>query len=150
MLKKRPLKRIGRMPIRRMLVSIKVDYYDVVPKDSVRLYESCGGEIVLSGWPRAEVGEKRPREKTFVLDDETAKFFMDKIAALNVSPLLDPIWDGRVEEIVKIEFGQGDAISKFFWQHSAPPEWRALEKLAHSLVSLFHDMCKQESAVNLS
>lgn len=150
MLKQKPFKRIGRSPIGRTLMSIKVDYYDVEPKDSVRLCESCNGEIMLSGWPRAEIGEKRPREKSFVLDDRTAQFFIGKITALKVSPLLDPIWDGSVTEIVKIEFGQGDAISKFFWQHSAPPEWRELEKLVHSLVSLFHDMCKQESAVNLS
>ena len=145
MLNQKPFKRIGREPIARILVSIKVDYYDVEPNDSVRLCELCNGEIMLSGWPRAEVGEKRPREKSFVLDDRTAQPFVDKIASLKVSPLLDPIWDGSVTEIVKIEFGQGDAISKFVWQHSAPAEWRELEKLAHSLVSLFHDMCKQES-----
>ena len=150
MLNQKPLKRIGRMPIRRTLVSIKVDYYDVEPKDSVRLCELCNGEIMLSGWPYAEVGEKRPREKSFALDDRTARFFIDKIAALKISPLLDPIWDGSVTEIVKIEFGQGDAISKFFWQHSAPAEWCELEKLVHSLVSLFHDMCKRESVVNFS
>lgn len=141
-------KRIGRMPIRRTLVTVKVDYYDVEPNDSVRLCELCNGKIMLSGWPRAEVGEKRPREKSFVLDDRTAQFFIDQIASLKVSPLLVRIWDGSVTETIKMEFGQGDAISKFAWQHSAPTEWRELEKLAHDLVSLFHDMCKQEPVRN--
>ncbi len=142
MLNQRPHHRIGRMPIRRTLVSVQVDYYDVEPQDRVRLCELCNGKIMLSGWQRAETGEKRPREASFVLDNDTAKSFIDMIADLRVCPLISPVWDGSVIEVVKIEFGQYDATSKFCWQHSAPKEWRGLESLAHRMVSLFHDMCR--------
>ena len=52
-------------------MSVQVDYYDVEPQDRVRLCELCNGKIMLSGWPRAETGEKRPREASFVLDNDT-------------------------------------------------------------------------------
>ena len=142
MFDQKPFRRIGRMPIRRTLVSVQVDYYDVEPQDRVRLCELCDGNIMLSGWPRAEPGEKRPREASFVLNDETAKQLVDMITDMRICPLLNPDWDGSVIEEVKIEFGQFDAVSKFFWKHSAPKEWRGLERLAHGMVSLFHDMCR--------
>ena len=73
---------------------------------------------------------------------EETTAMVDMIADMRICPLLNPDWDGSVIEEVKIEFGQFDAISKFFWKHSAPKEWRGLERLAHGMVSLFHDMCR--------
>ena len=146
MLNRKPFRRIGRMPIRRTLVSVQVDYYGVEPQDRVRLCELCDDNILLSGWPRAGIGGQRPREASFLLDDATAQSLVDMIANLKVCPLLSPDWDGSVIEEVKIEFGQYDAISKFFWKHSAPKEWRCMEVLAHRMVSLFHDMCRTQGS----
>lgn len=142
MLSRRPFKRIGRMPIRRTLVSVQVNYYNGEPEDGVRLCELCNGKMMLSGWPRAGIGEKRPREKSFVLDDATAQMYLYKLDNIKVCPSSNPRRGEDLREAVKIKFGQGDTASSFSWENGAPGKWRDLDVFVQGIVFFFHDMCR--------
>ena len=119
MLKQKPFKRAGRMPIRRTLVSVQVNYYNGEPEDRVRLCELCNGKIMLSGWPRAGIGEERPREKSFVLDDATAQ--LRKCGIKVVHAFTVQLDHGQVQPHVEQKLGE-HTHSRTHFKHRQMPE----------------------------
>lgn len=146
----KPFRYRGRTPIRTTLVEARISYYDGQPEDRVRLQILTDDLWQISGWPRAPLGEKRPREKSFVLNDQEVMMYQFKIDQLQG---LVPGKGhrsgeeyGELREAAKIVLHGTACDGRYSWENGAPGKWRKLEDLVMGLVFRFHDFCNREDA----
>lgn len=141
--KKRPLRRIGRMPIRYRPVTAWVRYSDGREEDRVRLQVLCDNTIQLSGWPHVEPGRKRPRERSFLLDKADAMRYNELMGEVeNLEPGHAAGTGGGESAIVVLHKGRG--ARRFTWENGAPEKWRRLQELVLSLVEQFNRLCASD------
>ena len=137
----RPFRRIGRMPVRGTLISVEVNYYDGRDEDRVRINELVDGTFQLSGWPLANNGEKRPREKSFNLDPMTVERYRAQLSDMRLCPVVSQCNHLELIASMKIEFGGFPNKCCFSWSNGAPKQWTELETFAMELVHHFHEFC---------
>jgi len=141
-------KRIGRTPVRTTLVEAQIDYYDGSPEDRVRLQILTDGSWQISGWPHAPVGEKRPREKSFVLNDCVASSYEFQLGRLQgLVPGKGHRANeeyGELREAAKIVLRGTACDGRYSWENGAPGKWRKLEELVMGLVFRFHELCRDD------
>jgi len=136
----------GRTPIRTTLVEAQIDYYDGSPEDRVRLQILTDGSWQISGWPHAPLGEKRPREKSFLLDDSVASmydFLLGRLQGLVPGKGHRANEEyGELREAAKIVLRGTACDGRYSWENGAPGKWRKLEELVMGLVFRFHELCR--------
>jgi len=141
-------KRIGRTPVRTTLVEAQIGYYDGSPEDRVRLQILTDGSWQISGWPHAPLGEKRPREKSFVLNDCEASSYEFQLGRLQgLVPGKGHRANeeyGELREAAKIVLRGTACDGRYSWENGAPGKWRKLEELVMGLVFRFHELCRDD------
>jgi len=141
-------KRIGRTPVRTTLVEAQIDYYDGSPEDRVRLQILTDGSWQISGWPHAPLGEKRPREKSFVLNDCESSLYEFQLGRLQgLVPGKGHRANeeyGELREAAKIVLCGTACDGRYSWENGAPGKWRKLEELVMGLVFRFHELCRDD------
>lgn len=142
----KPFRYRGRTPIRTTLVEAQIDYYNGEPQDRVRLQVLTDGSWQISGWPHAPVGEKRPRERSFELDDGEASLYEFKLGQLEgLVPGKGHRANeeyGELREAAKIVLRGTPCDGRYSWENGAPGKWRKLEELVMGLVFRFHELCR--------
>jgi len=142
----KPFRRMGRTPVRMTLVEARITYYDGTPEDRVRMQILTDDSWQISGWPHAPVGEKRPREKSFVLDDAEAslyEFKLDRLKGLVPGKGHRANEEcGELREAAKIVLSGTACDGRYSWENGAPGKWRKLEELVMELVFRFNELCR--------
>jgi len=142
----KPFRYRGRTPIRTTLVEAQIDYYDGSPEDRVRLQILTDDSWQISGWPHAPLGEKRPREKSFVLNDCEASSYEFQLGRLQgLVPGKGHRANeecGELREAAKIVLRGTACDGRYSWENGAPGKWRKLEELVMGLVFRFHELCR--------
>ena len=145
-LRQKMFKRIGRRPVMHEPISVKIQYFDGRAEDRVRFQCLTDDQWQISGWPQMPSGEKRPRERSFALDDIEALAFARSLDDLPRLSLCKADLKGRVsgQPIKKTTVVlKGTACDgRYSWENDSPECLREVDTLAQRLVARFHELCQ--------